>query len=115
MEENPQGIKALDLNLDQEDKSITFWTDEGEQSIAVGFNSMPKGEMIMSGVGKVLTASSGAWINSNTYKLTMYNYETPHAVIYEIRFDGDKIIIDSEFNVALGNNNKQTQMVGRIG
>jgi CubicO group peptidase (beta-lactamase class C family) len=113
MEENPQGIKALALNIDQEQKSMTFWTDEGEQSIPVGFNDMPKGEMMMAGVGMVLTASSGAWINKDTYKITTYNYETPHAVNYTFKFKGDKMIIDSEFNVAL-RNARQTQMNGWI-
>ena len=111
MEENVQGIEAFSLNIDQKDKSITFWTEEGEQSIPVGYNSMLKGEMIMTGLGKVAAASSGAWTSSDTYKITMYNYESPHAVTYDIKFDQNTIVIDSKFNVFFGNP-KQPQIMG---
>jgi len=113
MEENPQGIKALTFNIDREEKSIIFWTEEGEQNIPIGYKSMLKGSMTMTGIGQVATASSGAWINGNTYKLRIYNYETPHAVSYEITFDRDNISIDSEQNVTFGNTSFP-QMVGKL-
>jgi len=113
MEGNMQGIDAIALVTEGEEKSITFWTKEGEQSIPVGYNQMLKGEMIMSGTGKVAAASSGAWTSSDTYKIRMYNYESPHAITYDIKFDGNTIIIDSEFNVFFGDP-KQSQMKGLL-
>lgn len=113
MEENIQGIQAISIDINQNEKNITFWTSDGEQQIPIGFNVMLKGEMIMTGMGKIATASSGAWIANDTYQLTMYNYESPHAIRYTIKFDGNEIIVDSEFNVFFGNT-KQPQMKGMM-
>ena len=112
LEENVQGVEAIALDIDQDEKHISFWTSEGEQQIPIGFNTMLKGEMIMTGMGKVATASSGAWITNDTYQLTMYNYESPHAVTYEFIFDGNEVIINSRFNVFFGNSD-QPQMKGK--
>lgn len=113
MEKNVQGMDAISFDLSQNEKIVTFWTSEGKQQIPIGFNSMLKGEMIMTGMGKVATASSGAWITNNTYQLTMYNYESPHAITYSIKFDGNEVIVDSEFNVLFGNT-KQPQVKGKM-
>lgn len=113
LEENLQGIEAISLVTEGNEKSITFWTEEGEQKIPIGFNSMKKGEMIMTGMGKVATASSGAWTNDNIYRLTMYNYESPHAVTYNFRFDDDEVIIHSAFNVFFGPK-EQPKMTGKF-
>ena len=110
LEQNPQRIHAFALNIDQDEKSATFWTDEGEQSFAIGYQTMLKGSFVITGMGNVKTACSGAWISEDTYKMMTYNYETPQAVIYEIKFDGNSIVIDSRFNVSRGND--QLQMRG---
>lgn len=113
MEKNRQGIEAIALDVDEGDKSITFWTSEGEQRIPIGYNSMQKGEMIMTGMGLVAAATSGAWKNETSYRITMYNYESPHAVTYDFNFSGNDVIVSSEFNVFRGLR-QQPQMKGTI-
>ncbi len=113
MEENVQGVEAIALDLSQGKKQINFWTSEGEQQIPIGFNTMIKGEMIMTGREKVAIASSGAWIANDTYQLTMYNYESPHATTYTFKFDGNEVIVDTGFNVYIGGS-KQAQMKGKM-
>lgn len=113
MEENVQGIEAISLVTEGMDKSITFWTEEEEHKIPIGFNAMLKGEMVMPGMGKVASACSGAWIDQDSYQVKMYNYESPHAITYNIDFNGNTVIINSEFNVFIGNW-KQPQMRGRF-
>ena len=41
----------------------------------------------------------------------MYNYESPSAITYTIKFGGKEATVDSEFNVFFGNN-KQPQIIG---
>lgn len=113
MEQNVQGIEAITLNISQGENQIIFHTKEGEQQIPIGFNTMLKGEMMMARLGKVPTATSGAWTSENTYQMTLYNYESPHALTYDFIFENDEVIVDSEFNVFFGNR-KQPQMKGEI-
>ena len=113
MEENPQGIESIVFNIDDHEKSMVFWTSEGKQEIPIGYNEMLKGEMIWSGMGKVVTAASGAWIGDNIYRMILYNYESPHAVTYNFKFDGSEVIVHSAFNVFFGPNEQQ-QMKGRL-
>lgn len=112
MEENVQGIEAINLVTEGNEKSITFWTNEGEQTIPIGYDKMLKGEMVMTGMGNVATACSGAWTGKSTYRMTMYNYESPHAITYNFNFNDNKVVVDSEFNVFFGPKN-QPEMTGR--
>ena len=113
LEDNLQGIEALMLDIDGSEKTLTFWTDQGEQKIPVGFEEMLKGEMVMNGIGTVAIASSGAWIDDDTYQVEMYNYESLHAVTYNFNFEEDSVNIDSEFNVFFGDR-KQPRMQGKL-
>ena len=69
--------------------------------------------MMMKGMGKMATATSGAWTNNYTYQMTMYNYETPHAITYNFRFEGDEVMVHSAFNVFFGPK-EQPQMTGKM-
>jgi len=100
----------MDINNDE--KQITFWTPDGEQSVPIGFNSMLKSEMVMAGMGKVVTATSGAWTGDHSYQITMYIYDSPHAITYNFRFDGDEVIVHPAFNVFFGPT-EQPQMRGK--
>lgn len=113
MKENLQGVDAIALDINGNEKSITFWTSEGQQGIPIGYGSMIKGEMMMTGMGKVATACSGAWTSDDRYQMTMYNYESPHAITYNFLFEENKMIVESEFNVFFGNT-KQPQMTGTL-
>lgn len=113
MDENVQGMEAIMLDFKQNEKQITFWTSEGLQQIPIGFNTMLKGDMMMRGMGKIVTATSGAWTNNYTYHMTMYNYETPHATTYNFRFEGDEVMVHSAFNVNFGPK-EQPQMTGKM-
>jgi hypothetical protein len=49
-----------------------------------------------------LTAASGAWTAENTFTLKIVLPETPFYSTVNFRFDGDRLVIDSEHNVAFG-------------
>jgi hypothetical protein len=67
--------------------------------------------MNIAGIGNVVVASSGAWTSENTYRATMYNYESPHAITLDFKFDKDKLFIDTKYNVSFGGAD-QPQMKG---
>lgn len=93
---------AISFDLISDDQTITLWQSEGEFTLPIGYGEMLKGTMYFPRLGEVVVASSGAWTNENTYRAMMYNYESPHAVIYDFTFEDNKILVDSEFNVTFG-------------
>ena len=56
-------------------------------------------------------AASGAWTARDTYTAKIAFYETPFALTMTLRFGGDIVVLDSEYNVAFGPT-KQPQLVG---
>jgi hypothetical protein len=56
-------------------------------------------------------AASGAWTARDTYTAKIAFYETPFALTITLRFGGDLVVVDSEYNVAFGPT-KQPQLVG---
>jgi CubicO group peptidase (beta-lactamase class C family) len=56
-------------------------------------------------------AATGAWIADDLYAAKLCCYETPYYVTLVLRFTGDQLLIDSEFNVSFGST-KQPQLTG---
>jgi CubicO group peptidase (beta-lactamase class C family) len=56
-------------------------------------------------------AASGAWTARDTYTAKIAFYETPFALTLSLRFGGDMVVVDSEYNVAFGAT-KQPPLVG---
>src|SRR5262249_53682383 len=56
-------------------------------------------------------AASGAWSAESTYTVKIVLYETPFYSTVNFKFDGDRLLIDSEHNVAFGQT-KLSQLVG---
>jgi len=59
-----------------------------------------------------LIAASGAWTATDTFTVKIILYETPFYSTLNFKFDGDRLLIDSEQNVAFGPT-KLSQLIGR--
>ena len=113
IEENQQQIDEISFNLNGNEKVITLTIEGNDQEIPIGYHTMLKGQMNIARLGNVAVASSGAWTSENTYRATMYNYESPHAITFDFTFDKDKLFIDTKYNVTFGGSN-QPQMKGTL-
>jgi hypothetical protein len=49
-----------------------------------------------------LAATSGAWTAPDTFTIKIVLYETPFYSTVSFKFDGDRLLIDSEHNVSFG-------------
>jgi hypothetical protein len=58
-------------------------------------------------------AASGAWTTPDTFKVKIAAYETPFSSTLSLRFDGDRLRLDSEHNVAFGPT-KLPPLVGQL-
>ena len=60
-----------------------------------------------------LVAASGAWTAQDTFTVKILLYETPFYSTVNFKFDGDRLLIDSEHNVSFGPT-KLPQITGRL-
>jgi CubicO group peptidase (beta-lactamase class C family) len=59
-------------------------------------------------------AATGAWVGDDTYAAKICFYETPYYVVFSLRFAGNQLFFDAEYNVSFGST-KQPQLVGHTG
>ena len=57
-------------------------------------------------------AVAGAWTAEDTYAAKFCFQETPTSVTASLKFAGDQVFYDAEYNVAFGSA-RQRQLVGR--
>jgi CubicO group peptidase (beta-lactamase class C family) len=85
-----------------------------EQRIVSGYGAWRKGRMLAAGATPEQAAAvSGAWTAEDTYATRICLYETPHHLIMKLKFDGDQLFLDSEYNVTFGPT-QQPQLIGKV-
>jgi CubicO group peptidase (beta-lactamase class C family) len=108
--ENDRGIRAIALALESRPRSILVRTATGESAIAMGIGSWvrnPKG--FSNGIDALLSvppnpevAASGAWTSDSVFTVKLVAPQTPYYSTLTFRFDGDRLLLDSEYNVSFG-------------
>ena len=119
-DENDRGVKALSFDFGSATPALVVRTAEGETRTALGAGSWVKGrggfanglERALGVPSPPLVAASGAWTAEDTYTVKLVAYETPYYSTLTFRFDGERLLLDSEHNVWFGPT-KQTQLTGR--
>src|SRR5512143_3234870 len=59
-----------------------------------------------------LIAASGAWTADDVFTVKLVLYETPYSATVTFRLDGDRVLLDEEYNVSFGPT-KQAQLIGQ--
>jgi hypothetical protein len=59
-------------------------------------------------------AASGAWTAADTFTAKICFYETPFIITLTMKFDGDRLLLDSRSNVGFGAT-KMPQLAGKAG
>ncbi len=58
-----------------------------------------------------LIAASGAWTRDSVFTLKLVLYQTPYGETLTFHFDGDRVVVDREYNVSFGPTT-QPQLIG---
>jgi hypothetical protein len=119
--ENERGIKALAFDFKGDSPVLIVRTANGETRTPIGFESWAKSrggfanglERALSVPAEPLTAASGAWTADDAYTLKLVLYETPYYSTVTFKFDGERLLLDSEHNVWFGPT-KQPPLVGQL-
>ena len=105
-----RGIRAMALDVNSESPALLVRTDSGEMRTPFGIGSWAKSRgAFTSGLDRMLSvpaspqiAASGAWTADSVFTLKLALYETPYGATLTFRFDGDRLLMDAEYNVSFG-------------
>jgi CubicO group peptidase (beta-lactamase class C family) len=115
-----RGIQAVSLDLNSESPVLAVRTFAGEKRIRIGLGSWAKSrggfasgmDQFLSVPAEPLVAASGAWTADHVFTIKIVAYETPFYSTLRLRFDGEQLQLEQEYNVAFGST-KLPQMVGQ--
>lgn len=118
--ENDRGIQAISLEIKPNSQTLVVRTASGESRTPVGIGTWSKNPLgFANGIEKFLSvpaqpmiAASGAWSADDTFTVKIVPYQTPFYSTLTLRFDGDRLLFDSEHNAAFGPT-KLPQLVGK--
>ena len=118
--ENDRGLRAVALDLDPRSPAFLVRSDSGETRTPIGIGSWKKSrdgftsrlDRMLSVPAHPLIAASGAWTADDVFTLKLALYETPYAATLTFQFDGDRLLLDTEYNVSFGPT-KQPQLIGQ--
>ncbi|MBO0801300.1 MAG: serine hydrolase, partial [Blastocatellia bacterium] len=117
--ENEQGIKAMALAFKSGAPALLVRTPLGEMRTPIGIGAWARSkEGFTDGIDKFLAvpahplvAASGAWTAEDVFTVKLVLYETPFYSTLKFHIDGDRLLLDREYNVAFGQT-KQQQLTG---
>lgn len=111
---NDQKLEALTLEPDTDRQGVVLTVRGGgvDQRVHCRYGHWEKGRFALGAYPERPMAASGAWLADDTYTARLCFYETPFCVTLRLRFAGDQLFHDTEFNVAFGPT-RQPQLKGQ--
>ncbi len=114
------GLCAVSLDFSAPGPALVVRTASGEQRTPFGIGSWTKSRggftdglaLVLSVPEDPLVAASGAWTADSAFALKLALYQTPYGETLTFRFDGDRVVVDREYNVSFGATT-QRQLVGQ--
>ncbi|MCM3874332.1 MAG: beta-lactamase family protein [Pyrinomonadaceae bacterium] len=118
--DNDRGVKAVSFDFNSSSPALIVRTTGGEIRTPIGIGSWSKSPNgFANGLDKFLSvpeqpfvAASGAWSADDTFNVKLVLYQTPFYSALTFKFDGARLLLDSENNVAFGPRNLP-QLVGQ--
>lgn len=106
LEENVLGITHVGLIFQELGAKAMMELGGLRAEANVGHGKRIYGEMVMKAAKPYLASATlhGTWVGRDEYELVITYYETPFTIKCLYKFDGDKIIITFNYNVAVGGN-----------
>ena len=108
--DNDRGIKAVSFDFNSTSPALIVRTSTGETRMTIGRETWTNSRgMFANGLDRALSvpsnplvAAAGAWSSDNTFTVKIVLAETPYYSTLNFKFDGDRLLFDSEHNVSFG-------------
>jgi len=101
---NEQKLEALALEMggDGDAASLVIRVDGAERRLACGRGTWRKGRFAYGFLSEQPAAAAGAWTADGVFTAKVLFPETPYSLTLGLRFTGDELALDAEYNVAFG-------------
>jgi hypothetical protein len=117
---NDRGIRAISFDFNATTPTLLVRTKNGELRNTIGLGSWSKSQnAFANGMDKFLgvpepplLATSGAWPASDVFQVKILLYQTPYYSTLTFKFDGNRVLFDTEYNVSFNARNLP-QLVGQ--
>jgi CubicO group peptidase (beta-lactamase class C family) len=122
LEENDRGLRAISLDFsDAGSPALLVRTADSETRTNLGMSAWARNSSgFVNGIDKFLgvpakpvVAAGAAWTADDTLTIKLVPYETPYYSTLTVKLDADRMVIESEHNVAFGPT-KQTPLKGKL-
>ena len=118
--ENDRAIRAISFDFNSTAPVMMIRTKDGEMRNPLGLGSWSKSQnAFTNGMGKFLSvpdhpalATSAAWASQDVFQVKILLYQTPYYSTLTFKFDGDRLLMDTEYNVSFGPRNLP-QLIGQ--
>jgi hypothetical protein len=108
--ENQRGLRALALDLTPNAPALLVRTTSGDSRTPLGLGTWVRNragfangiERMLSVPGQPEIAASGAWTADSVFRVKLVAPETPFYSTLDLRFDGDRVVVEGEQNVSFG-------------
>jgi len=119
--DNDRGVKAVSFDFNSSSATMIVRTTGGEKRTPIGIGAWDKStngfsnglDQFLSVPEHPLVAASGAWSADDTFNVKLVLYQTPFYSALTFKFDGDRLMFDTEHNVSFGPRNLP-QLVGQL-
>ena len=118
--QNDLGIGAISFDFNSRVPLLVVRTSSGELRNLLGAASWIKSDKgFAAGMDKFLSvpvhpllASSGGWLANDVFQTKILLYQTPYYATLTFKFEGDRMLLDTEYNVSFGPRNLP-QLIGQ--
>ncbi len=108
--ENNRGIRAVSLDLTPSAPALLVRTATGETRTPIGIGTWTASKSAFNnGIDRMLSvlpgpavAASGAWTADSVFTVKLVAPETPFYSTLDFYFTGDRLVLDSDYNVSFG-------------
>ncbi|HEX6044507.1 MAG TPA: serine hydrolase [Pyrinomonadaceae bacterium] len=119
--ENNRGITAVSFDFNSTPQALVIRTAAGETRMTIGRGTWTNSrgqftnglDRALSVPANPLVAAGGAWSAEDTFTVKIVLSETPYYSTMNFKFDGNRLLFDSEHNVAFGPT-KLPQLIGVV-
>ena len=111
LDENSRSIHSISFNFEASPTEITINTDQETYTLKAGFQKTEPGILPNPLLVSQKVAASGAWEAPNSYRVNLIYYETPQSMNFTFKFEGNKLLWDTEHTASFGSRHPQ-QLTG---
>jgi hypothetical protein len=99
----PDGKTAeMSLQFGTENATLVFKSERGAHRLECGYGCWCRGRTTLRGPQEEAVASSGAWMDDQTWVAKLCFYQTPYMVTVTCRFEGREVSVEGRQNVSFG-------------